>query len=69
MWGGMKRARWRCYWQWPLGHRWEHVVVDQHHGYKRCGDCGKTKGAFRPSAQGERFGGHADWGGDGGGSD
>ena len=58
----MGTARWRCFWRWPLGHRWEHVVVDHRHGYKRCGDCGMTKGRYTgpPPDSFRDFGGGGD---------
>jgi hypothetical protein len=55
------RSRWRCFWSWPIGHRWERRVEGQH-AYKRCGGCGKTKGGgFRPPHDApHHFGGGTD---------
>jgi hypothetical protein len=33
----------RCFWRWPIGHQWERIVEGQY-AYKRCSDCGKSKG-------------------------
>jgi hypothetical protein len=33
---------WRCFWRWPLGHRWQRVGAEDSLGHdKRCIDCGK----------------------------
>ena len=39
--GGVNLSYLRCYWQWPIGHRWE-SIVDRRYAYKRCRECGKT---------------------------
>ena len=59
----MRTGRWRCFWRWPLGHRWEYVVVDQRYGYRRCGGCGKTKGSYTGKGPAD---GYTDYGGFGG---
>ena len=64
----MTAAHLRCYWKWPLGHRW----VFEHEGrlhVKRCQDCGRRKGLGMPSSATDRGldrGGVSDGGGFGG---
>jgi hypothetical protein len=43
----MMAARVRCFWKWPIGHRW----VFEHAGsqlVKRCQTCGRRKGLRVP---------------------
>ena len=38
----MKSSHLRCFWSWPLGHRWEHVHEDRY-DFRRCRECGKSR--------------------------
>jgi hypothetical protein len=48
-----RSAQWRCFWSWPLGHKWERVT-EGNAAWDKCIECGKSKGAaFRPGTKGE----------------
>ena len=43
---GFRAASFRCFWHWPLGHRWE-FKMSADRPMLRCAACGKAKGAPR----------------------
>jgi hypothetical protein len=50
---GMTAAQVRCFWNWPLGHRWAFGQEGQRR-VKRCQECGRRKGLGLPSAATDR---------------
>ena len=46
----VRRARWSCFWRWPLGHRWEHIVEGRS-VHQRCRSCSKTRGHWSPDSR------------------
>ena len=36
--------KWRCFWRWPPGHKWEQVS-DAGVTYRRCQKCGYKEGS------------------------
>ena len=38
----MRLARLRCFFRWPIGHRWQYEHEGSYH-FARCRECGKTK--------------------------